>query len=159
MESNIEIKALTKRVIKQLSNFYDGDNWVTDNIITKVFSLASPVALKKVDGHSHSVAELVGHIIAWRNFVVQKLTGNNNYDIDDNSIADWPMPIDWNAIRKEFETCHLDLINAIKSFPVEQLNDTVPGRSYSFVYMLNGIVEHDYYHYGQIGAVLAAIKK
>ena len=159
MENNNELKALTERVIKQLSDFYNGDNWVTDNLEKKVFTLASAMALQKVQGHSHSIAELVGHIIAWRNFGLQKLTGNDDYDIEDNSAGDWPQPIDWDAIRKEFEVCHKDLLAAIKNFPSERWHSTVPLRDYSFMYLINGIVEHDYYHNGQIGSVLAAIKK
>lgn len=158
MKNINELKALTERVIKQLSDFYDGNSWVTDNFQKKILSLSDDVAMQKAQGSTHSIAALVCHTNAWRNFVLQKLTGNDSYDIEDNSVADWPLPTDWNAIRKEFETCHSDLINAINSFPVQKLNDTVPGRSYSFIYLLNGIVEHDYYHYGQIGAVLAAIK-
>ena len=56
MENNNELKALTERVIKQLSDFYNGDNWVTDNLEKKVFTLASAVALQKVQGHIHSIA-------------------------------------------------------------------------------------------------------
>ena len=158
MENNNELKSLTERVTKQLNDFYNGDNWVTDNLEKKVFSLTPSIALTKAQGHSHSVSQLVSHITAWRNFVLQKLNGNRDYDIEDNSTADWPKPVDWNATRKEFEICHLNLVGAIKNFPVEQWHTKVPGRNYSFIYLINGIVEHDYYHYGQIGSVIAAIK-
>ena len=159
MENNVEIKALTERILKQLNDFYDGNSWVTDNMKKKIFSLEPSIAFKKAANHSHSVAQQIAHIIAWRNFVVQKLTGNGNFDIEDNSLNDWPEPSDWNALIKEFKTHHENLIAAIKNFPVEQWNSKVPGRNYSFIYLINGIVEHDYYHYGQIGAVLAAIRR
>ncbi len=158
MENNNELKSLTERVTKQLNDFYNGDNCVTDNLEKKVFSLTPAIALTKAQGHSHSVAQLVSHIAAWRNFVLQKLNGNNDYDIEDNSTTDWPDPVDWNATRKEFEICHQNLLAAIKDFPVEQWHEKVPGRNYSFIYLINGIVEHDYYHYGQIGSVIAAVK-
>ena len=158
MENIVELKALTERIIQQLNNFYNGNSWVTDNFQKKILSLPGDVAMKKVPGNTHSIAALVCHINAWRNFVLQKLTGSDDYDIEDNSLADWPVPVEWDAVCKEFEACHFDLIKAIKTFPAEKLNDTVSKRSYSFIYLLNGIVEHDYYHYGQIGAVLAAIK-
>ena len=109
MENSSEIKVLVGRVIKQLNNFYDGNNWVTDNLEKKVFSLESSQALKKVQGHSHSIAQLIEHMTAWRNFVVQKLSGNSNYDIEDNSNADWPGPIDWIDTQKEFKNCHQKL--------------------------------------------------
>ncbi len=159
MEKDNELKLLIERVIKQLSDFYNGNSWVTDNLEKKVFSLTSSEAEKKVEGQSHSVAQLVAHITAWRNFVVQKLIGNSDYDIEDNSTADWPEAIDWVSTRKEFEACHQNLLEAIKNFPGSQWNEKVPGRNYSFIYLINGIVEHDYYHYGQIGSVLAAVKK
>lgn len=158
MENNNELKSLTERVIKQLNDFYNGDNWVTDNLEKKVFSLTPAIALRKTQAHNHSVAQLVSHITAWRNFVLQKLTGNNDYDIEDNSNADWPDPVDWNATRIEFELCHQKLVAAIKNFPVGQWHAKVSGRNYSFIYLINGIVEHDYYHYGQIGSVIATIK-
>lgn len=159
MESINELKAVINRASKQLSDFYNGDLWVTDNLQKKVFSLAPGEALKKVAGHSHSIAEQIGHITAWRNFAVQKLTGNNKFNVEDNSAEDWPEQVDWDMARKDFETIHQNLLTALKNFPIEQLHTTVPGRDYSFTFLINGIVEHDYYHYGQIGSVLAAIKK
>jgi uncharacterized damage-inducible protein DinB len=159
MENNNELKALIKRVLKQLNDFYNGDSWVTDKLGINVFSHTPAVAFKKVSGHSHSVAQQVAHINAWRNFGVQKLTGNDNFNIEDNSPGDWPEPVDWNVIKKEFETCHQNLIAAITKFPDEKWHSTVPGRSYSFLYLINGIVEHDYYHFGQINVLLAAIRK
>lgn len=40
IESSSELKALKERIIKQLSDFYDGKSWVADNIKKKVFSLS-----------------------------------------------------------------------------------------------------------------------
>jgi uncharacterized damage-inducible protein DinB len=159
MEHNNEITAVVERAKAQLAEFYNGDSWVTDNFSEKVLSIEPGDALKKIQGHNHSVAQLVGHITAWRNFALQKLTGNNDYDIKDNSTADWPEPNDWNVMCREFEVCHQNLLTAIESFPVGRWNSIVPGRNYTFIYLITGISQHDYYHYGQIGSVLAAIKK
>ena len=158
MENN-DLKALKEKLLKQLDDFNNGNSWVTDKLGKIVFSYSSSVAFKKVDNHTHSVAEQLAHIIAWRNFVVQKLTGNDNFNIEDNSPADWPKPSEWNALGREYESCHQELLAAIKNFPVEQLESQVPGRSYSYLYLINGILEHDYYHFGQINSLLAAIKR
>ena len=159
MQHNNEIKALVERLKKQLIDFYTGNSWVTDNFSKKVLSIGPGEALKKIQGHNHSVIQLVGHIIAWRNFALQKLTGNDDYDIEDESPVDWPDPKDWNIVCREFESCHQNLLTAIEKFPSERWNTTVPGRNYSFIYLVAGIIQHDYYHYGQIGSVLAAIRK
>jgi len=159
MEHNSEIKAVVERFKTQLTDFYTGDSWVTDNFSEKVLSIEPGEALKKIQGHNHSIIELVGHIIAWRNFALQKLTGNDDYDVENNSAVDWPAPDDWDVIRREFEVCQKNLFTAIENFPVDRWNNIVPGRNYSFIYLITGIIQHDYYHYGQIGSVLAAIKK
>ncbi len=159
MEDNNEIIARVDGVKKQLANFYNGDSWVTDNFSKKVLSIESADALQKVQGHNHSVAQLVSHITAWRNFALQKLNGNDDYDILNNSTEDWPQADDWNIVQAEFKANNQNLSVAIENFPIERWNSTVPGRSYSFIYLLTGVIEHDYYHYGQIGSVLAALKK
>ena len=156
---NYELKPVVDRAKAQLSDFYNGNSWVTNNFKDKVLSIKDTEALIKIQGHSHSVAQLVGHINAWRNFALQKLTGNNGYDIKDESSVNWPEPNDWNVICGEFELCHQNLLTAIENFPVDHWNSRVPGRNYSFIYLITGIIQHDYYHYGQIGSVLAAIKK
>ncbi|MEO8764567.1 MAG: DinB family protein [Ginsengibacter sp.] len=157
MEQN-EIKAVVERAKLQLAEIYDGDPWVTENLNVRVFSLKGSQALKKVKGHNHSVAQLLGHITAWRNFVLQKLTGNNDYDIKDESPVNWPEPNDWDVICSEFKKCHVKLLSAVENFPSDRWDSLVPGRNYSFLYLIAGIVQHDYYHYGQIGSVLAALK-
>ena len=159
MYSNIETKAIIERLKLQLTEFYDGSNWVTDSFSKRVLSKKPQHALMQIQGFNHSVAALVGHIAAWRNFAYQKLSGNDKYDIIERSSVNWPDEIDWNVMVEQFGSCHHDLIKAIDEFPVERWNTTVPGRNYSFVYLVNGVVHHDYYHYGQIGSMLAAIEK
>jgi len=159
MEHDNGIKAVVERAKSQLAEFYNGTSWVTENFSQKVLSIKHDKALKKIHGHSHSVAQLVGHIIAWRNFAVQKLTGNNSYDIEDESTVNWPEPTDWPNTCREFELCHQNLLSAIENLPLERWNATVPGRNYSFIYLLHGIIEHDYYHYGQIGSLMAGLLK
>ncbi len=158
MDNNY-FSAVKDSALKKLDDFNNGNSWVTDKLGKNVFSNSQSVAFKRVDNYSHSVAEQLVHIIAWRNFVVQKLTGNDNFNIEDNSPADWPKPSEWNALSGQYESCHQELIAAIKNFPVEQLDSKVPGRSYSYLYLINGIAEHDYYHFGQINSLLAAIKR
>ena len=157
--NNDNLMALKESVLKQLGDFNNGNSWVTDKLGKNVFSNSPSVAFQKVDNYSHCVAEQMAHIIAWRNFAVQKLTGNNDFNIEDNSPADWPEPSEWNALSEQYETCHRSLLEAIKNFPVEQLNAKVTGRNYSFIYLIDGIVQHDYYHFGQINSLLAAIKR
>ena len=147
MENSNNMLPAVVRIKKQLSDFYNGNSWVTGNISTKVFALAEVEALIKIPGHNHTIQQLVGHITAWRNFALQKLTGNDNYDIADESDTNWPSDSEWSTTIKQFVICHNDLIGAVEYFPAGDWNNRVPGRSYSFIYLLEGVVQHDYYHY------------
>lgn len=148
-----------ERIVRQLRDFYSQNNWVTYNFKDKVLSLPASDVMHNVKGHTHSIAELVAHMMAWRNFVLQKLTGNDEFDIEDNSKDDWPPVTDWEKLKKEFHEDHYALLDAIESFPSSKLDATVPLRNYSFRYLINGILEHDFYHSGQIGSVIAEINR
>lgn len=145
-------------LLQRLENFYNGNSWVTNQVGIGVFDIDSRVAFKKLPGYHHSVAQILAHLIAWRNFGVQKLSGNGNFDIEDNSPADWPVPNDWPQLKDRFVICHKNLFMAISNFDPEKWDSRVPLREYSFLYLANGIIEHDYYHFGQINALLAAIR-
>lgn len=149
----------SNRIIRQLSEFYSEDNWVTINFKTKVLSLSAEKALMEVPGHTHTIARQVAHMLAWRNFALQKLTGNNDYGIIDNSLEDWPEVNHWETLVEKFDECHFNIVQAIQKFPPGKWDHKVPLRDYTFMYLINGILEHDYYHYGQIGSILAEIKR
>jgi len=145
-------------LLQRLEDFYRGKSWVTDQVGTVVFDMDSTVAFKKITGYHHSVAEQLAHLIAWRNFAVQKFSGNDNFDLEDNSPEDWPEPNDWSQLRDQFAECHQNLLASIRNFDPQKWDALVPLRAYSFLYLANGIIEHDYYHFGQINALLAAIR-
>jgi uncharacterized damage-inducible protein DinB len=157
MPDRDDIRAEVASLSQQLSSFYNGDSWVTYALHRRIFPLDSSVAFKKLEQHHHSIAEQLEHITAWRNFALQKLTGNDSFDIVDNSDSDWPQGRDWNAIRNEFVQTHHALLKAIADFDVDKWTLTVPGRSYSFLFLLKGVVHHDYYHYGQMASLLAVL--
>ena len=50
-----------------------------------------------------------------------------------------------------------ELAAAIDSFPVVKVENIVPGREYSFAFLLHGIVQHNLYHAGQIAILKKAL--
>lgn len=159
MNNEVKAEIVVENIINQFNDFYNGSNWVSRNFKERILSLSEDIARKKIVNHSHSVEQLTAHIIAWRNFGFPKLAGNDDYDIEDNSLADWPVTSNWSSVQQEFDTMHYNFINAVKNFPLRKWDEQVPLRRYSFTYLLNGIVQHDYYHYGQIASLLAAIER
>ena len=72
MKDDNEIRAVVARVKMQLAEFYNENSWVTESFSKKVLALDSSDAFKKMKGHNHSVAQLVGHITAWYKFCLTK---------------------------------------------------------------------------------------
>lgn len=147
---------LKEQIIEQVNEFYNGDQWVSENFINKVAILTPEMALKRIPAFNHTISELVAHMTAWRNFVSRKLQGDAAFDIEDNTKSDWPDADSWTDTLKDFEESQAFLIRSLSNFREDQWEAIVPTRSYNFAYMVKGVVQHDYYHYGQIGCLIAA---
>ena len=143
---------------QQLSDFYNGDSWVTDNLHNRIFPLHSSTAFKKLHQHHHCIAEQMLHMNSWRNFALQKLTGNNSFAINDSS-EDWPKENNWEKIKNDFTQTHHQLLKAIACFDITRWDAPVPGRTYTYLFLIKGIVHHDYYHYGQMTSLLSVLKE
>jgi uncharacterized damage-inducible protein DinB len=59
----------------------------------------------------------------------------------------------WKKGLAEFERLHYELITLLSSHSDEILTQKVKERNYNFRQLLNGIIQHDIYHIGQIAYV------
>jgi uncharacterized damage-inducible protein DinB len=51
---------------------------------------------------------------------------------------------------KEFENLHASIIKELEPKADVFLNDQVQGKSYNYRFLLNGLIQHNIYHIGQI---------
>jgi len=134
-------------IIQSVKDSYDGQAWHGPNIMSILDKIPENQSGTRI-GSGHSIAELVLHMTAWRNFVIQKLEGNDSYDVSDEE--NFPRPGDWANTLKILRESQFKLIEAIEKFGAKKLDQTVAGRKYTFRKLLHGIVDHDLYHLGQI---------
>ena len=114
----------------------------------QVLTQVIPEKVHHVYNGAHSASELVMHMAAWRNFVIRKLQGEDTYEVSEQ--ANFPSPTAWSQALDFLLISQENLLSALSVFPENKLEDTVPGRSYSYAIMLYGIIHHDLYHLGQI---------
>ena len=105
---------------------------------------------------SNSIAKIVQHIINWRIFVIEKLKGNYRFDIELNTVDDWPdivisTELQWSDQLMKLEETQDEILKIMDVMDDEALNTQTLGRTYNLEYLLNGIIQHDIYHLGQIG--------
>lgn len=142
-----------QKITKLLERSFDQQPWYGPSVMDTLKGISAEAANNRLP-NSHSIIEIVLHMTAWRTFVTQQLKGN---PIELSDQENFPNPTVWEEALAGLNKSQTELLDALKAFPEERLNDKVPLREYRFHFMLNGIVQHDVYHTGQI-ALLKKLK-
>ena len=159
MKENIE------EIVRSLSETFEGGPWYGKSVMRKLENVPYVIGYKSCVPESHTVAQIVGHLIAWKRFAVEKLKENKEYSLEVDTQEDWPN-IEVHS-QKEREELKRKLV-ATQSEIYELLNEKnddsfleekVPGKDYNFGHLLKGLVQHDIYHIGQIGLIESQLKK
>ncbi len=119
---------------------------------------------KKPKGAAHSITEYVWHLIDWKKFVIEKVKENKGYNIIMNSQQDWREQVfvnnvdDFNEVYGELKSVQQSLCELIVSKEESWFKKCTEGRSYNNQYMLEGILQHDIYHLGQLNLIYSQLK-
>jgi uncharacterized damage-inducible protein DinB len=142
-----EIRNLSKLV----QRVYSGKAWHGPSVMD-VLKDVDEISCQKKLGNSHSIVELVLHMVSWRTFVTKRLLGNTAFELTDDQ--NFPSETDWETALEKLEKSQSELVQAIETITAEQLQETVANRKYDFFVLLHGIIHHDIYHLGQIQLIL-----
>jgi len=137
----------TKIIIKQLEQTFNGPAWHGPSI-SETLSALNEENKNSSFKNSHTILELIGHMTAWRKYVIEILSGNDAYTVTDE--MNFPKPTDLVLAIAELKSTQALLIKSISDFPESRLAEKVAGKPYSFQAMLHGILHHDLYHLGQL---------
>lgn len=147
-----------ERIVNQLELIYGGDPWYGSSIKQILESVNPDRVYERPGAGVHSIAELAAHMITWREFVKMRLRGNAEYLPDQEGSFDWkrwyPEPGNaWNALKNKLAENQQYLLTLLSQNDDTLLNRVVANKPYSFQYLLNGIIQHDLYHLGQISYI------
>ena len=151
------------QLIASLETAFDQQPWFGDAVIEKINSLSEEDIHVVLPGGSHSIAELILHMINWKKLVVEKVNGNADFKIAINSSDDWsPAEIVRNYNLKQLINKLLsvqeELIQVLSKKSDKFLDTQVAGGNYTYRYMIEGVIQHDIYHLGQIGLIKRMIE-
>lgn len=130
-----------------LQHTFDKNAWHGPAVLEALEGITEEQSKARM-GNSHSIIELVAHMTSWRNFVCEKLEGNDDFDVTEE--LNFPLPVTWRAEVLALKKSQDRLLKALAKTSAELLDQQVPGRLYKFRIMLQGIIHHDLYHTGQI---------
>lgn len=142
-------------LISRLQDSLNGDPWYGDSVIGKLATIDHRTASAFPLPNIHSIAEVLQHLINWHVFTVRKIKGDKTFIIQQNDSNDWtPVSIetetDWQDLIGDYKNSAKELIEALEGMDDSFLNRDIPGKPYTFGYLLEGIVQHNVYHLGQI---------
>jgi uncharacterized damage-inducible protein DinB len=143
------------RIVRLLEKTFDKQPWY-GNSIHETLSGLPPDATTLHHGPSHSIIELIVHMISWRLFVTKRLQGEDSFQITDE--LNFPKPGSWQSAIDGLNASQKELVNAIKNFPEGRLGELVPNAThkYTFYTLIHGVIQHDIYHLGQIAYIKKA---
>ncbi len=134
--------SINETLVHRLNVSYQGNPWHGKSLKAILQISDEPLTMKAL--------KLLNHMIAWRKYVADILNGAN-YKIELNTPEDWPEVTQTEQeILDILEQSQKALIEAIGRFDVEKWPELLTGSKYTYIQVVQGVVDHDIYHSGQL---------
>lgn len=142
----------SERLLDLFGELYDGHPWIDVTLVGVLENIPAEKAHKRVLNNCNTIWEIVNHLIRWRKNVLQRVQGNtlktpgNNYfePVQDTSETAWE-----NTLSELAET-QSEWMDFLQQLKTEQLDHTYPVNQMTYYEHIQGIIQHDAYHLGQI---------
>ncbi len=147
---NKEITTLSAHMEKILY----GKPWFGRSVFSVLEETDESKVHQQPGGTEHSLCELLWHMITWAEFTLKRVEKVEEPDQSVIEKMDW-RPIDpgfhtWKKGVAELKSTHVQLAARLGEKEDSFLNEKVDYRTYDFRFLLNGLMEHNIYHLGQI---------
>lgn len=144
-------------VIREMKSNYNGSPWYGNSMLTILREVNPLIVFAYPIAGAHSIAEILCHIISWRESLSKLLQGMH-YSVKQQESFDYTR-IDpnhqtaWGSLVKALDENQRQIIWILEQADDELLNKKAPGRSYSLGRLIRHTLQHDVYHLGQIAVL------
>jgi uncharacterized damage-inducible protein DinB len=151
---------MTEQLAENLLNVFEGENWTEVSIADILFDISYVEAGQKTAASQNSIAGLVHHLLYWNSVILQRIQNDDPEipEINGFDVQVLASERDWQLLIAQTRRSFTELAEAIKLFPPDQLNHPTNFGKSTFRKNLFGIVEHAYYHLGQIVVIKKLIR-
>lgn len=147
----------TFSIIKNFETTLNGQPWFGRAIYELLEEIDSLKAAVKPGKNEHSALELIWHMNTWAEFTLANLESRTNAALKEIEANDWRELIkqkhSWKKGVAQFKSVHKKIVANLDKRDDDFLSDMVPNRRYNFRFMLNGLIQHNIYHAGQIAFI------
>jgi uncharacterized damage-inducible protein DinB len=144
-------------IIRNLERVLDGQPWYGRAVYVMLREVDESTANVKPNANAHSMTELLYHMLTWAEFTLKRLEGDTIQDLAAFEKLDWreidPKIHGWEEGLAAFIATHQHIIALLETKDDEFLKEKVDYRNYNFRFLLNGLIQHNIYHIGQIAYV------
>ena len=135
-----------------LDEAYTGPAWHGPSVKEVLKNISHTESLSAIND-SNNIAEIVFHMIAWRIFLINKLKGQDDYEVSEVANFqkfDTITEQEWATLKSNLEHSQNELQELLSKSDDEILYKKVGLRKHNFHILMNGVIQHDLYHLGQI---------
>jgi uncharacterized damage-inducible protein DinB len=147
-----------ERIQDQLRRAFEGPAWHGPSVKELLSDVTAEKAAARGVAGAHSIWEIVLHIGAWQEAARRRLAGER---AELSTEEDWPLVSEtsetaWRETLEALERDHLRLREALDGMDEARLTQPIVEGMSSVYVTLQGIVQHDLYHAGQIAVLKKA---
>lgn len=147
----------TQSIIRNYESTMQGQPWFGRAVMEILLEVDESKAQIKPGNEGHSLLELIWHMNTWAEFVLAHLEKRTEQQIKQVESIDWrqidPGTHTWARGVSELKTTHEKILEILSGKQDDFLKEMVPGRQFNFRFMLNGLIQHNIYHLGQIAYI------
>jgi len=138
--------------------------WYGSSVYAILEKVIFETAYEKPPGSAHNIAEIVLHMIAWTEEVMDRMNGMT---AGVPTSGDWPetgAPDEqkWQNYVDDLKLVNVNLIGIIQNFPEEQWMEPIDDKRgdrpvVTYEDLICGLIQHHIYHSGQIALLIRII--
>ena len=147
-----------ERIIDQMNRSFAGDSWHGPSLMSLLDGISAEEASAHTMRGAHSIWELVNHVAAWKKIVLHRLRGEM---AEVTAEVDWPpvweaSGVEWTRAVENLVARHARLRDAAEKLKDGELDQIPAVTDVSRYVLLQGVVQRDLYHAGQIAILKKA---
>ncbi len=143
---------INEEIARQLLEMYDGNNWSEVCLKSTLSDVSFSEATTLTRASKNNIAALTHHITYYIRVVEHRLLGNN-FDPKHNEsfrLKSLEGDVDWKEQQEHLHQAIHDLADAVRNIDDSRMGEPLKPTGSSVYKSLHGVIEHCYYHLGQI---------
>lgn len=148
-----------KRLKKLLKDHFNGDPWIDVQILDSLKGITAKAAARNING-LNSIWQIIHHMTCWRETLLQRVQGKKIPSPADNYFV----PLDdtsskaWTAAVKRLKASQKALLDYLSAGETGEMDEIPASGNYTRYELLQGVLQHDAYHLGQIVLIKKMLK-